>query len=439
MLKKYIQENKRKMQGGQAVIIAVLFFLTGSFLVVTGVTSPTLKEISKVRTLMESKQSYFVAESGAEDAIYRLSHGLELSNPEVTTFASSTVSVTNADLSLEEIEIIAIGDNNARIRTVRVLIRTGIGATFFYGVQSDVGGIQLDNNSGVLGNAFSNGPIKGEKSNLIDGDAISSGPLGLIDNIHATGTAWAHTINSSIVDKDAHYQVISNSTVAGTEYPGAPDLATGGLPISDSLIEEWEQIAKAGGIITSSDPLCSGGIYVLNSDTILGPVKIECDLEVSGNSTLLTLAGNVWVEGNIIFKNSPTITTDLALGAKSVVMITDDPTDRATGSTIEIQNSFFVDHSFEGSHILLISQNNSNEIGGNNIAIDVKNNAEGDFLVYAGHGEILIQNNATLTEVSGYKIHLKNNSLVLYETGLRNLLFTSGPSGAYVVDSWGEI
>ena len=87
----------------------------------------------------------------------------------------------------------------------------------------------------------------------------------------------------------------------------------------------------------------------------------------------------------------------------------------------------------------MISQNNDAENGGSGVAIEAGNNAGGDLLVYAAHGEILLKNNISLKEVSGYRIHLQNFAKVVYETGLASLLFTTGPGGGYVVDSWEEI
>jgi len=50
-----------------------------------------------------------------------------------------------------------------------------------------------------------------------------------------------------------------------------------------------------------------------------------------------------------------------------------------------------------------------------------------------------MENNAILKEVSAYKIHLKNNAEVVYETGLANVLFSSGPGGGFEIKSWMEI
>ena len=42
-------------------------------------------------------------------------------------------------------------------------------------------------------------------------------------------------------------------------------------------------------------------------------------------------------------------------------------------------------------------------------------------------------------KVTKLTIHLGNNADVIYESGLVNLLFTSGPGGGFTIGSWQEI
>ena len=152
--------------------------------------------------------------------------------------------------------------------------------------------------------------------------------------------------------------------------------------------------------------------------------------------------GPVWVVGNISFKNSAVIQIDPSVGNKSAVIIADDAADQTTGSQITLQNS--VDFNGNGgnrSFVLIISQNRDAQNGGANKAIQVQNftgGASGDLLLYAAHGEIELQNNISLAELSAFRIRLKNSSEVVYRSGLANLLFTSGPSGGYSIEGWSE-
>ena len=61
-----------------------------------------------------------------------------------------------------------------------------------------------------------------------------------------------------------------------------------------------------------------------------------------------------------------------AQSGRSIPIIADNPSDRLNGSTVELENSAVFEGSGNGSHILFISQNNSAENGGSNVAIDIK-------------------------------------------------------------------
>ncbi|OGG47839.1 hypothetical protein A2671_01250 [Candidatus Kaiserbacteria bacterium RIFCSPHIGHO2_01_FULL_49_13] len=415
---------------GQAVITAVLFFLFGSLIITTGIVTPVVKEMRGVRTLVESKQSYFVAESSIEDVSLRLKQGLTVVSPETLTLLGVTATTAITDIPDGKLLSATGVSFHDATRIVSATLTLGTGVSFSFGLQSDIGGMLLENNSKVFGNVFSNGSIVGT-GNVVGGEAISAGPTGLIHGIHATSSAYAHTIENSTIDKNAYYQTISDSTVSGTSYPGSSDQPTSSLPITDALIEQWENDALAGGTISSPCP------YKITTNTTIGPKKINCDLEISTNPTV-TLTGPIWVAGNISLKNNPTLQIASSLENNSVQIIADNPLNQLTGSKIEIENGTALAGNPQ-SYLVFISQNRSAESGGTEVAIEVQNSASGRMLLYAGHGEILLANNVSLKEVTGYKIHLKNFAEVIYETGLISLLFTAGPSGTFNINSWEEI
>lgn len=426
------QFPKTKNNKGAAAIIAVVFLVSITLVITAGFSAIALNESSRSQTNLSGKKSYFLAEAGNEDVVYRLATGRAVSTQEIITLDGHTASTTRVAVGSDE-QVTTSGDTEAHIRRVQTLLTTADGAAFNYGVQVGNGGLFMENSSSVRGNVYSNGPITGQNNNITRGNIVSATSTGLIDGIHATGTAYARTISDSTIDKDAYYQTISNTTVGGIEYPGSANQPTQGFPISDSLIDSWKNSATST-VISSPCP------YKITSAATLGPAKITCDVEISGNNYTVTLAGMVWVEGNLIIKNSPTIKLSSALGNKSLAIITDKASNRLTSSKISIENSpVFENSGTEGSYILLLSMNNSSENSGSEVAIDFKNSASGDVLVYAPHGEILIQNNIGLREVTGYKVHTKNSAEVTYEDGLANLLFDAGPSGSFSINEWKEI
>ncbi|MEK7088190.1 MAG: hypothetical protein AAB537_01140 [Patescibacteria group bacterium] len=424
--------ESKKNNKGQALITAIIFFLFISTTITLGVANPVLRQLNISNDLVRSKNSYFLSESLSEDLTYRLKTGKQVSASESLTLSGETATALVSDI-LGGKRIIATGNFSDATRKVQTDLIMGAGVSFSYGVQSGEGGMHIKNTALVSGNVFSNGPVTGENSNLIKGDVISAGPSGSIYKIHATSSAYAHTITDSQIDKNAYYQVISGTTVGGVSYPNSPDQATAALPISDAKITEWENEAALGGTVS-----CSGSTYNISGSVTIGPKKIPCDLRVDGSDSV-TLTGPLWVTGKITVSNSATFRIHSSLGNRSVVVIADDPLNRITSSNIELQNTTsFYGTGQPGSYILFISANQSAEQSGNEEAIEVQNSAQGALLVYAGHGDINLKNSVKIKEVTAYKITLQNSAQVIYETGLANLLFTAGPGGGYTIDEWKE-
>lgn len=411
----------------------VVLFSVGSLIFVTGIATPALSDIREANNLLRSKQSFYVSEGSVEDVVYRLVHAGTVGTTETLTIDGVSAVTTISDITGGK-SVVAEGSSVDLVRTSQINVLEGIGASFFYGLQTGTGGIFMENNSEVLGNVYANGPVTATSDNLITGEVVSAGPAGLIDGIHATGTAYANIIQDSQVDGDAYYQTISNTIVDGTEYPGSTDQVTTSMPVTDAMVVLWELEAEAGGVISSPCP------YVIDSDRTIGPIKIECDLHIDKNSTDVTLTGPVWVVGDVLTTSGPTIKIDSSAGKKSYPIIADNPADRLTSSQISLENSsVFEGSGTPGSYVVMLSQNESAENGGSEIAINIKNSATGDLLVYAAHGEILLQNNIELKEVTAFKVHLKNFASVVYETGLSSLLFSSGPGGGFEIDFWREV
>ena len=427
------QKSKVKSQkcGGQAILTAVVFFMFISMIVVSGAYTVSYKESKSSRDFETSKKSFFLAESGLEDLAYRMIKGKNYDTVEILSLDGFFATTTVADISGDK-EITATGTASKMIRRSKIKLEAGGGTSFFYGMQTGEGGVVMSNSSEVIGNVFSSGPIVGNNSNIVKGDVISAGLSGLADGIHATGTVYAHTIRDSDIDKDAHYQIISGTDVGGISYPGSPDQATSSLPISDAQIDAWKAEAAAGGTHSSPCP------YNISGAVSIGPKKINCDLNVSG-SAVVTLNGPVWVSGNINFSNTAEVKINPSLGDKSAAIIADKETNRSSSSRIFISNSAeFFGSGSNKSYVLLVSRNNNAEGGGSTSAIEASNSANGKVLLYAPHGLVYLSNNIIIKEASAHKIQLSNSAKVIYETGIANLLFTSGPSVGYSIESWRE-
>ncbi|MDD4989391.1 MAG: hypothetical protein PHV42_03110 [Candidatus Pacebacteria bacterium] len=442
-LKDYISISRKK---GQAVMVAVVFFILIALVIVLGVTTPVIRQIRIVQGLQFSRQSYFAAEGGSEDAYYRIKNNLSTSFPEALSIGTATTSVSLTTTGVNEEEILAEGNASNYIRKVLKDITITNGFSFNFGVQAGIGGLYfISTGSSILGNVYSNGIVLGSNSspnsyNPITGSVVAAGSSGSVSNIHATSSVYSHTIDHTTIDGDAYYaSTLTNSTVSGATHPGSADQPQIAFPITDSLIAQWESDAAAGGAVT-----CTNGTYTISTNTTLGPKKIPCDLVISGNGTTLTVAGAVWVTGNITISGSGGTGVQMKVadsaGDKSVPVIADNSSSPTTSGEISASgnSNFYGSTGNLDSYVMLISMNKSAEQGGSNLAINVINGAAGNLLTYAPHGQIELQNNVTLREVTAYKLTLTNNTQVIYSIGLAQTLFTTGPGGTWKIKKWKE-
>ncbi len=428
---------EKRINGGYVLLLSLVFL--GVFSVAaTAYLSLVTTSARSARYDVASAGALALAEAGMDKAIYQLNQNSSYSGESNTSLGDGvfTVAVSNVDSQTKMITSTGYVPNS-QTPTATKIIKAKVGidsstVSFNYGIQSGNGGFSMENSSKVVGNVFSSGSVTGTGANYIYGDVVSSGASGLVYGIHATSSVYAHTIGktgvTTIVDKNAYYVTKVNTTVTGTSYPNSPDQESVDLPISDEQIGEWEALAAAGGTSTA----CSGGLYSISSGSVtLGPIKIPCDLTIS-NSAVVTIAGHIWVTGNIIVQNSAIVKMAPSLGAQNVAIIADNPSNRLTSSTIKIKNTAtFQNSGTPGSFVFLISQNNSAETGGDEEAFELSNSASA-LVAYAAHGLIPISNSVSLKEVTAYKIKLKNSASVIYDSGLPNAVFQSGPGASWV-------
>ena len=439
----------RSHQEGQIAIATAVFLFLISSTVVLGLAVPVYKEVKNSNDFTGTRESYYLSEALNEDLTYRVKSGKVYSSSHSLTLNTFTATGTVTTITGGK-EILTTGNRRDSLRRIKTILTDSVtGVAFNYGVQSGTGGVVLENTSSIKGNLYSNGPVSGS-DNYIYGDVVSAGLTGSITNITATSSSYARTIVSSNICGNAYYQSIDSSslnflntpttgtcktpTTPGTAFPGSPNQPVIGFPISDTQITDWEIVAAEGG-----NAICTGGKYTITANTNLGPKKIPCDLEIQNNPTI-TLYGHVWVEGNIIIKNTAIINISPSLGNQSIAIIADKPSNNNTSATIQLENSIsFGGSGSPNSYILLVSQNNSAEVGGSTVAIDVKNSVTGALLVYAAHGEVQLQNSISLKEVTAYRIRAKNTAQVVYQTGIANMIFSSGPAGGFDISGWQEV
>jgi hypothetical protein len=172
---------KKNTQQGMAMLISVFFFLAILVTIVLGIAVPITKQIQIGNELYRSKQSYFLAAAGVEEALYRLQEGMNITSGDTLAISgqSTTMTVTNTTNGRT---IESNADYNDAFRKIRAEVIAGIGTSFNYGVQSGNGGFVMSNNSGVYGNVYSNGDIIGASGVFITGSAIAANSFALTND-----------------------------------------------------------------------------------------------------------------------------------------------------------------------------------------------------------------------------------------------------------------
>lgn len=416
---------------GQALIISVIFFSIIGAIATAALAATVFKEFTITRLYADSKISYALAEGALEDVAFRVRTGMDYE--EFETFGSGVrTSSSTASTTDIGIDIIAEGNMRGAIRKVRARLTEGMGVAFHYGVQTDVGGLVMENSSTVSGNVFSNGPIIGSASgNTISGDVISAGPSGYIERINAPGNMYADTLHRVNAGGEVHYITsVTNYTAPGGVFIMSEHPATSSLPITDEMVQELKDYAASSTVISSPCP------YVISADTVIGPARIQCDVVIDGAE--VEFAGVVWIEGNLNVRGNSELHVHSSIGNMSVPVIVDNESNRLTSSQIILENNLDVFGAGSRSYVMTLSMNESAILGGSEVAIAQENFVTGKLLLYAGRGEIRISNNTSLNEVSGYRIRLVNSANVIYESGLRNALFSSGPASGFEFIGWSE-
>lgn len=433
--------NNLMVEKGQVTIATVLIILSAAVVLVVALGLLTFNEIKKINNVVKSAQSYYVSEGGIEDALLRIRTNMNYPNPGSYTLSVGDGSTT-VDISgpIENLVITSKGDVTNRIRKLAVNLNatpSTVNVNFNYGVQVGEGGVEMDSNSEIIGNVYSNGPIIGVISRPdIIGDAFSAGSGGLIDKIDivksdplaSDGNAHAHTISDSTIEGTPYCQVESgNNKPCDTSQPD-PDIQD--MPMSDSDISTLRSQAAAGGEIPS--------VTVNGGDSVsLGPVKIAGNLVVESNAAL-TVTGTIWVTGDITFSSNILVQLDSGYGTESGVIFSDDgkifidSNVTVCGSEGGIIGSCNVS---SGSYLMFLSTFPLDPV---TPAIDMNSNTS-TAILYTNNGAVRLNSNIDVFEVTAYKLKISSNASVTYESGLADVNFFSGPGGTFKIKSWQEV
>ena len=425
--------SKYNQKGFVAFFIAILVLVI-VFGIVLSISFLTLSQQKISSNIIKSSQAHYVAEAGIEDALVRLTKGMNFSSSYNLIIGQGTATIEISDLIGGSLTITSFGNVSDRIRKIRVIrIMSTKGVSFFYGAQAGDGGIDMEADSVIHGNVFSNGTIQAVTGTAkIDNSAIvaKSGnrlvkiEVGTLGNI-PPDQARAHTCINSVINGDLYYVAggSSNCVVNGGSERVLPNnIDSVDMPFSDEQISNWEDEAVDGGIEFGDHTV------LINTTESLGAKKIEGNLIIENNATLI-ITGTLWVTGDITTDNRATIRLDDDYGSTSGILI--------SYGKILVENDVVLEGSgTPGSYIMLLSTSNSTDLDAP--AIFIKNNAQGA-IFYTSDGMIRLRNNINIREATGWKLYLDNNAEITYESGLADLLFSNGPGGSWQIADWREI
>lgn len=166
--------NTYSNERGAAMMVSVIFFVVASVFVVLGLTGPAAREFKTANDTVSSKQSYFLGESGVEDAFYRVKNSMTIGTSETIVLGSNSTTTTITDLGSGQKEIKGTGDVGTFDRATDIKITTGTGVSFNYGMQIGNGGLTMSNSAQIIGNVYVNGDISGSNSAAITGTAVAA-------------------------------------------------------------------------------------------------------------------------------------------------------------------------------------------------------------------------------------------------------------------------
>lgn len=194
-----INPLKPNLQSGQAMLLAVLFFLAITTTIVLGTATPILKQVKISNDTLKSKTTYYLTEGALEDALYRLKNNKNIVSGDtvVVNGYTSTITITTTS-SGKTIETLT--NRNGIVRKMQAQVIQGVGTAFNYGLQTGVGGFTLSGGSTINGNVYSNGPIVATNGVTITGSAIAANSSALAsDQSNITPTPISSCTTSTCI------------------------------------------------------------------------------------------------------------------------------------------------------------------------------------------------------------------------------------------------
>ncbi len=447
-----------KKPNGYAALLIIFVLGMASVLIVSSLLTTGYTESIMNRTTNSSLQAFYAANSGLEDAIYKIRTVPNYGVPGPTTFtlpvstANAAVTVTG---SVTSRQITSVGTLGVYARKIVATVQnTSVSPGFIYAIHANNNGIELGGNTTIKavtgdGNVYSNGFIAGKTSG--NGDCSNGSPSFI------KGSAWAVTTfdklapgNGTCIAKDAYANDLTYCNVVGRRFSptSPPNSCNGGTwtttaaPTPISLPDMNIQGLKSylinkgvtySGTCTADNSLAScGGL----TNTI-GNIIITGNLILPSNKTL-TVSGPVWVKGTITFNQNNVVGI---VGTIGRIVVTDNPINVNQNISFNSNGNAYL--LFISTYTVYPSPSPTPTPGPSNAfcstpAITVSHNTS-DVLFYATPGCIAVASNGDFTgSFVGEYITVDINSTITYDPNLVNAVFSTSQQGGWQIQSFQE-
>ncbi|PIS04924.1 MAG: hypothetical protein COT81_03845 [Candidatus Buchananbacteria bacterium CG10_big_fil_rev_8_21_14_0_10_42_9] len=428
------------------------------------------------------EETFYAAEAGLNDALWRI-NGFTAGTyyiPYEDTNILVNIGI-DPDNSFQRIVSSHATASTGEQREVQVIANTSsFGSGFDYAIQGGAGGIVMDNNSKIFGDVYSNGDIRGSNNSEIVGNVwnyygpsnenrvsnIGHAPQeGIVGDVHAFNIINSHVLGDAYIDSTQTIDpdtVVGGSVLVGTD-PGFKD-----FPIIQTDIDTWRDEITDVVLGNCDDEDLDGDFdwYCVPIGDTLGAQKIgpsgdgsSVGLKMPVNGDL-TLAGNVYVSGDIVLINNGTLRIHesvppgaaLVFIAEGIINVENnlniqssctDPLPQCydeidnDGDGLEdfpedpeCQTSFDNSESdpngnleCDPSFVIMISTSTSDDL--DEPAVYASNNSTS--IVFAAiYGRLKVKNNGFLNAAAALTLHLEERSEVTYNPLLSAFTIPSG-------------
>jgi len=456
-----------KQQGFAALLIIFILGMV-SILVASGLILTSYNESQMARSGASGTSAYYVANSGVEDAIYKLNtipnyaalgpmpYTLAVNNGTTVGTAAYTVSPVSGNIKQRTID--SVGTMGSYVSRIHALVEnTSVKPGFKFAVQGGTNGVEIDN-SKVDGDVFSNGYIRGNKASVkngackdtgtglawITGTANAVDTIGKLDTNDTGPCITQNAIAAHLTEcyvfgtRTSPNAVSSDCDGAVTPPVTSPAPTPAPLPLSESDIQSVKNYLTNKGTTHFGACTIDGTSHTTNcggTTNTIGNIIITGNLDVSSNNTL-TVSGPVWVKGTITFNSHVLVTITAPTGQ---IVVTDQPLTSDSNTAFDHNGNAYL--LFISTYTPYPSPTPTPTPDPLSTfcatpAISISSNTE-NVLFFAPSGCALINSNATFKgSLVAEKVKITNNSEVTYDSNLANAIFSTSQAGGWQIASF---